>query len=93
MSVVDEYVAREKMWPCVVNQSMGNALELRNGSQEIVREIEHIACDSTYFVKEWKEHPVVMKVRKIVSLRTRWHHSRLSLVACLATRVSLNYRQ
>lgn len=67
MSVVDEYNLREKLWPCVLNESVGSALELRNGSQEVMREIEKIACDSTDFLKEWKEHPMVMRVRKIVS--------------------------
>lgn len=55
------------MWPCIMNESVGAALELRNGSREVVREIERIACNPSLFIKEWKEQPVIMRVRKIVS--------------------------
>lgn len=58
------------MWPCIVNDSVGVALELRNGSREVVREIEKIACSPALFIKEWKEQPVLMRVQKIVSLYT-----------------------
>jgi len=50
-----------------MNKSVGAALELRNGSQEVVRELERIACDPSLFIKEWREQPVIMRVRKIVS--------------------------
>lgn len=56
------------MWPCIINDSVGVALELRNGSREVVREIEKIGCSPGLFIKEWREQPVLMKVRKIVSL-------------------------
>lgn len=56
------------MWPCIVNDSVGVALELRNGSREVVREIEKIGCSPALLIKEWKEQPVLMRVRKIVSL-------------------------
>lgn len=43
-------------------------MELRNGSREVVQEIERIACNPTLFIKEWKEQPILMRIRKIVSL-------------------------
>ncbi|XP_050450054.1 uncharacterized protein LOC126850786 isoform X1 [Cataglyphis hispanica] len=65
ISVIDDYKERERMWPCIVNDSIGVALELRNGSREVVREIEKIGCSPALFIKEWKEQPVLMRVRKI----------------------------
>lgn len=55
------------MWPCILNESVGAALELRNGSREVVREIEKIACEPAPFIKEWREQPMLARVRKIVS--------------------------
>lgn len=55
------------MWPCIINESVGAALELRNGSREVVREIERIACNPSLFIKEWREQPVITRVQKIVS--------------------------
>lgn len=68
MSVLDDYKERERMWPCIINESVGVALELRDGSREIVRQIENIGCSPSLFIKEWKEQPMLMKIRKIVSL-------------------------
>ncbi|XP_072756384.1 uncharacterized protein Ldd isoform X2 [Anoplolepis gracilipes] len=65
ISVIDEYKERERMWPCIINDSVGVALELRNGSREVVREIENIGCSPALFIKEWREQPVLMRVRKI----------------------------
>ncbi|KAL6258986.1 hypothetical protein P5V15_008908 [Pogonomyrmex californicus] len=65
ISAIDDYKERELMWPCIMNESIGSALELRNGSQEVVREIERIACNPGLFIKEWREQPVLMRVRKI----------------------------
>ncbi|XP_067204074.1 uncharacterized protein ldd isoform X2 [Linepithema humile] len=66
VSIVDDYKERESMWPCVLNESVGVALELRNGSREVVREIEKIACDPALFIKEWREQPMLARVRKIL---------------------------
>lgn len=49
------------------NVSIGDVLELRNGSRSFLRELERIACDPTGLIKEWKNHPIIMKVRNIVS--------------------------
>ncbi|XP_018348552.1 PREDICTED: uncharacterized protein LOC108752306 [Trachymyrmex septentrionalis] len=65
ISALDDYKEREIMWPCIMNESVGAALELRNGSREVVRELERIACDPSLFIKEWREQPVIMRVRKI----------------------------
>jgi len=68
MSVLDDYKERERMWPCIMNESVGVALELRNGSREVVRQIENIGCSPSLFIKEWREQPILMRIRKIVSL-------------------------
>ncbi|XP_011868082.1 PREDICTED: uncharacterized protein LOC105562133 isoform X2 [Vollenhovia emeryi] len=65
ISAIDDYKEREVMWPCIVNESVGVALELRNGSREVVRELERVACNPSLFIKEWREHPVITRVRKI----------------------------
>lgn len=70
MSVLDDYKEREQLWPCIINESVGAALELRNGSREVVRQIENIGCDPSLIIKEWREQPILMKIRKIVSLHT-----------------------
>lgn len=49
------------------NESIGEVLELRNGSRLFLRKLERIACDPTGFTKEWKNHPIIMKVQNIVS--------------------------
>lgn len=67
ISVLDDYKEREKFWPCILNESVSATLELRNGSREVVRQIERIGCDPSSFIKEWKEQPMLMRVRKIVS--------------------------
>lgn len=65
ISLIKEYMTKEVHWPCVFNESLGVTLELRNGSREIVREIERLACNPGLFVKEWKEHAVFSAVRKL----------------------------
>ncbi|KAG5315958.1 ABCAD protein, partial [Acromyrmex insinuator] len=65
ISALDDYKQREIMWPCIMNESVGAALELRNGSQEVIRELERIACDPSLFIKEWREQPMIIRVRKI----------------------------
>ncbi|XP_076760468.1 lipid droplet defective [Xylocopa sonorina] len=65
ISVLDDYKSREEQWPCIRNESVGSAMELRNGTREIVREIERISCNPALFIREWKEQPVLTKARKI----------------------------
>lgn len=67
MSVIDDYKLRELMWPCVMNESIGSAIELRDGSRDVVREIERIGCSSGNFIKEWTDQPIIKKVRELVS--------------------------
>lgn len=69
MSVIDEYKSREPNWPCIKNESIGEALELRPGSQELVREIEKISCNPGPLLREWEEQPLLLKVHKIVSFK------------------------
>ncbi|XP_032690190.1 uncharacterized protein LOC116853290 isoform X2 [Odontomachus brunneus] len=64
ISVIDEYKLREQMWPCVLNESIGVAIELRKESREVVREIENIACSPSLFIKEWTDQPLIANVRK-----------------------------
>ncbi|RLU15876.1 hypothetical protein DMN91_011632 [Ooceraea biroi] len=66
ISVLDDYKERERMWPCVLIESVGTTLELRNGSREVVQQIEKIGCNPSSFIKEWKEQPVLKRVRKIL---------------------------
>ncbi|XP_076237165.1 lipid droplet defective [Calliopsis andreniformis] len=66
ISVLDDYKSREKQWPCVEKESVGAAMELRNGTREIVREIERISCNPALFIREWKEQPVLSSVQKIL---------------------------
>ncbi|XP_035722982.1 uncharacterized protein LOC118441973 isoform X2 [Vespa mandarinia] len=70
MSNIDKYKEREFDWPCVHNESIGEVLELRNGSRSFLRELERITCDSTGFIKEWENHPIIMKVRNIIQFNT-----------------------
>ncbi|XP_011684588.1 PREDICTED: uncharacterized protein LOC105447955 isoform X2 [Wasmannia auropunctata] len=65
ISSLEDYKEREVMWPCIMNESVGAALELRNGSREVIREFERIACNPSAFIKEWREQPVITRVRKI----------------------------
>ncbi|KAG7198455.1 hypothetical protein KM043_005838 [Ampulex compressa] len=65
LSVVEDYQSRETHWPCVQNESIGENLQLRPGSREIVREVERIACNPELFVREWKDQPIITRVRKI----------------------------
>lgn len=69
MSAIDDYKDREPNWPCIMNESIGEALELRTGSRELVREIEKISCDPSPLVTEWDEQPLLIKVNKIVSYK------------------------
>ncbi|XP_076548743.1 lipid droplet defective isoform X1 [Osmia lignaria lignaria] len=65
ISVLDDYKSREEQWPCIQNESVGSAMELRNGTREIVREIERISCNPALFIQEWKEQPILSRSRKI----------------------------
>lgn len=71
ISVLDDYKSREEQWPCIQNESVGSAMELRNGTREIVREIERISCNPSLFIQEWKEQPILSRARKIVSSREK----------------------
>ncbi|XP_029170086.1 LOW QUALITY PROTEIN: uncharacterized protein LOC114939826 [Nylanderia fulva] len=88
ISVLDDYKERETMWPCVITNSVGVALELRNGSREVVRQIEKIGCSPSLFIKEWREQPVLMKVRKILE-----HDENADLPAFNWTRGYRKFRQ
>ncbi|XP_076176197.1 lipid droplet defective isoform X2 [Ptiloglossa arizonensis] len=55
LSVLNDYKSREKQWPCVQRESVGSTMELRNGTREIVREMERISCNPALFIREWKE--------------------------------------
>ncbi|XP_033187616.2 lipid droplet defective isoform X1 [Bombus vancouverensis nearcticus] len=66
ISVLDDYKSREEHWPCVRNESAGSAMEMREGTREIIREIERISCNPALFIQEWNEHPVFAKTRKIL---------------------------
>ncbi|XP_017788277.1 PREDICTED: uncharacterized protein LOC108570860 [Habropoda laboriosa] len=66
ISVLDDYKSREEQWPCVRNESVGFVMELRNGTREIVREIERISCNPALFIQEWKEQPVLTRAKKIL---------------------------
>ncbi|XP_014474957.1 PREDICTED: ATP-binding cassette sub-family A member 13 isoform X2 [Dinoponera quadriceps] len=66
ISVIDDYKLRERLWPCVLNESIGVAMQLRNESRDVVQEIERIACSPGNFIKEWTEQPIIAKVRKLL---------------------------
>ncbi|XP_043253492.1 retinal-specific phospholipid-transporting ATPase ABCA4 isoform X1 [Colletes gigas] len=65
ISVLDDYKSREEQWPCVQRESVGSAMELRNGTREIVREIERISCNPALFIREWKRQPLLINVTHI----------------------------
>ncbi|XP_033223873.1 phospholipid-transporting ATPase ABCA1 isoform X3 [Belonocnema kinseyi] len=65
ISALNEYKSREPDWPCIKNVSIGEALEFRIGSRELVTEIEKISCDPSLLIEEWNEQPLLNKVRKI----------------------------
>ncbi|KAK2584735.1 hypothetical protein KPH14_007066 [Odynerus spinipes] len=66
ISIIDQYKYREPDWPCVKNQSVGDFLELRNGSRSLVKELERITCEPAAFIKEWRNQPVLTRARKIL---------------------------
>ncbi|XP_015191826.1 PREDICTED: uncharacterized protein LOC107074670 isoform X2 [Polistes dominula] len=65
ITVINEYKERETNWPCVQNESIGAVLEFRKGSQSFIRELERVACEPVAFIKEWRNHPILMKARRI----------------------------
>ncbi|OAD61200.1 ATP-binding cassette sub-family A member 13 [Eufriesea mexicana] len=65
ISILGDYKSQEKQWPCVEKESVGSAMELRSGTREIIREIERISCNPGLFIREWQEHPVLKKARRI----------------------------
>ncbi|KAI4485555.1 hypothetical protein M0802_012731 [Mischocyttarus mexicanus] len=76
INTIDDYKHRETDWPCVRNESIGEALEFRKGSQLFIKEFEKIGCKPSVFIKEWNNHPVLMKIRKILQ-----HHSNETIPA------------
>ncbi|XP_014612694.1 PREDICTED: uncharacterized protein LOC106791527 isoform X1 [Polistes canadensis] len=65
ITAINEYKERETDWPCVKNESIGTVLEFRKGSQSFIKELERIACEPIELIKEWRNHPVLMKARRI----------------------------
>ncbi|XP_023289550.1 uncharacterized protein LOC105698871 [Orussus abietinus] len=66
ISAISKYKEREPHWPCIHAESLGSVLEFRNGSRQVIREIERILCNPGLLLREWEEHPVLSKVNKIV---------------------------
>lgn len=66
ISVLDDYKSREERWPCVQNESVGSAMEMRDGTREIIRELERISCNPALFIQEWREQAVFARAKKIV---------------------------
>ncbi|KAK0086066.1 hypothetical protein PV325_003922 [Microctonus aethiopoides] len=65
ISVIFDLQKREIYYPCVQNQSLGEALQLRPGTKQLVREIERISCNPGQFIKEWEQQPLIMKLEDI----------------------------
>ncbi|KAK9294638.1 hypothetical protein QLX08_010802 [Tetragonisca angustula] len=65
ISVLDDYKTREERWPCVQNESVGSAMEMRDGTREIIREIERVSCNPALFIQEWREQAVFARAKKI----------------------------
>ncbi|XP_048511619.1 ATP-binding cassette sub-family A member 13 isoform X2 [Athalia rosae] len=55
ISALIDYKNRETSWPCVKEQSIGEVLAVRNGTRNIIREIERIACNPGSFINEWQQ--------------------------------------
>ncbi|KAF7403454.1 hypothetical protein HZH68_006248 [Vespula germanica] len=70
MTAINNYKEREPDWPCVHNESIGEVLELRNGSRSFLRELERITCEPAAFIEEWKNQPIIMKVGNIIQSDT-----------------------
>ncbi|XP_046740699.1 uncharacterized protein LOC124408067 isoform X2 [Diprion similis] len=54
-SAIIEYRTHETDWPCLKKQSVGEILDIRNGTRKIIRQIERIACNPGFFINEWKQ--------------------------------------
>lgn len=68
VTAISEYQQQVNDWPCLKNSlSIGVALGLRNGSREVIREIEKIGCSPLDFIREWLEQPLLSKTSDIVS--------------------------
>ncbi|XP_063992095.1 ATP-binding cassette sub-family A member 13-like isoform X2 [Diachasmimorpha longicaudata] len=65
LKTISDHVANEPNWPCTDDQSLGEALALRPGSQQLLRQVEKIACNPVVFIREWSEHPTFMRTSKI----------------------------
>ncbi|XP_028982053.1 uncharacterized protein LOC107039836 isoform X2 [Diachasma alloeum] len=65
LTTINDHVVNEPNWPCSYKQSLGEALELRPGTQQLLRQIEKIACNPVPFIREWSEHPTFMRTSKI----------------------------
>nr|XP_033323682.1 uncharacterized protein LOC117218991 isoform X1 [Megalopta genalis]XP_033323683.1 uncharacterized protein LOC117218991 isoform X1 [Megalopta genalis]XP_033323684.1 uncharacterized protein LOC117218991 isoform X1 [Megalopta genalis] len=57
ISLLDDYNSREDQWPCVKQESVGAALELRSGSRAVIEKMENISCNPAPIIKEWKTYP------------------------------------
>ncbi|XP_046491171.1 uncharacterized protein ldd isoform X1 [Neodiprion pinetum] len=55
LSAIIEYKTHETDWPCLKKQSVGEILDVRNGTRKIIRQIERIACNPGFFINEWKQ--------------------------------------
>ncbi|XP_024944655.1 uncharacterized protein LOC107271675 isoform X2 [Cephus cinctus] len=62
---ITEYQNHEPDWPCIRSESIGDVLDLRNGSRQVVREIERISCNPGLFLREWTDQPAFTRLRKI----------------------------
>ncbi|XP_078047717.1 lipid droplet defective isoform X2 [Augochlora pura] len=57
ISLLDDYNSREDLWPCVKEESVGAALELRSGSRAVIEKMENISCNPSPIITEWKAYP------------------------------------
>ncbi|XP_053595540.1 uncharacterized protein LOC103571174 isoform X2 [Microplitis demolitor] len=66
VTAINNHQKVELNWPCIFNQSVGDVLELRPGTKELIREIERISCNPGLFIREWEEHPTFKRVYEII---------------------------
>ncbi|KAH0550173.1 hypothetical protein KQX54_017854 [Cotesia glomerata] len=66
VTAVNNHQKVEQNWPCIFNKSVGDVLELRPGTKELIREIERISCNPGLFIKEWEEHAAFKRVYEII---------------------------
>ncbi|XP_043289977.1 uncharacterized protein ldd isoform X2 [Venturia canescens] len=63
VALLKDYPSQEVNWPCIEKQSVGAVLNLRAGSQAVIREIERVTCNPGAFVREWRNHELFSTVR------------------------------